>query len=245
MTEVLRVEGITKRYGDVTAVKDADLNVGQGDIVGLLGPSGAGKSTLLRIMDLLEPPDAGRVFYEGTEVDARRNDAVDTRRKIGMILQKPVVLNRSVANNLAYPLMIRGVDEDTIVARVEAELKRLGLEGRKEKNARTLSGGEMQRLCFARALMFEPEILLMDEFAANLDPANVAMLENSIKGYMSEDSRRSAVLITHNLFQAKRLCSRVAFMWGGELVEVADRDKFFESPSDPRTRAFVAGELVY
>ena len=245
MNESVRVETVTKRYKDVTAVKEVSLAASKGEVLGILGPSGAGKSTLLRLMDLLELPDSGSVIIRGKPVDATTNEAVGLRRSIGMVLQKPVVLNRSVANNLAYALQIRGWDEDRVIDKVRSELERFGLTNRTRKNARTLSGGEMQRLCFARAMISSPDILLLDEFAANLDPANVSLLEQRIRSYASEDAGRCVVLVTHNLFQAKRMCGRIALMWDGEVVEVADKGKFFENPDDERTAAFVKGELVY
>jgi tungstate transport system ATP-binding protein len=245
MTDAMSLVGVTKTYNDVTAVRDVSLSVARGEALGILGPSGAGKSTMLRLMDLLESPTEGSVYINQRKMVAESNAAVAERRRMGMILQKPVVLNRSVTNNLAYALMIRGADREAIQGRIEQELRRFGLYERRNKNARTLSGGEMQRLCFARAMLHEPQMLLLDEFAANLDPANVAMLEDSIRRFTSEDRQRSVVLVTHNMFQARRMCDRIAFMWNGELIEVAYKADFFERPSDERTAAFVRGDLVY
>ncbi len=245
MTEIIRLDAVTRRYKDVTAVKGVTVSASSGEILGVLGPSGAGKSTILRLMDLLESPDSGSVLIHRKPVDASTRQAAGLRRNIGMVFQKPVVLNRSVANNLAYALRIRGWDEDRIAEKVRSEMDRFGLKNRRGKNARTLSGGEMQRLCFARVMIHSPEILLLDEFAANLDPANVAMLEERVRHYAAEDHNRGVVLVTHNLFQAKRMCDRIALMWDGELVEVSPKNKFFENPDDERTAAFVRGELVY
>jgi tungstate transport system ATP-binding protein len=245
MSSAFRVMGVTKRYKDVTAVKEVFLDGNSGEILGILGPSGAGKSTLLRLIDLLESPDEGSVEIAGKKVTLHGGEACAVRRRIGMVLQKPVVFNRSVWNNLAYGLRLRGWDEDKIRKRVDEELEKLGLGDRKGKNARTLSGGEMQRLCFARSTIFEPDTLLLDEFAANLDPANVSMIENMVKEYAEQDRSRCVAIVTHNLFQARRLCDRVALMWNGEMVEVAERHKFFENPDDDRTASFVKGELVY
>lgn len=245
MTEAIVLDRVSKRYADVTAVKDVQLVALQNEIFGIVGPSGAGKSTALRLMDLLEEPSSGTVWIDGKIVSARSRNADAVRKRIGMVLQKPVVLNRSVENNLAYPLQIRGFSGEEVDARVEKELARFGLAQRREKNARTLSGGEMQRLCFARAMVHEPSLLLLDEFAANLDPANVALLEDEIREYISERSGRSVVLVTHNMFQARRMCDRVALMWGGEVIEVAEKRKFFENPDDERTAKFVRGDLVY
>ena len=244
MTDAISLQDVTKRYGDVTAVKQASLSVRKGEVFGIVGPSGAGKSTLLRLVDLLDAPDSGKILLGGKEVGVHMRAVHEVRKRIGMVLQKPVVLNRSVINNLAYPLRLRGWEEDRVLGRVRVELKRLGLEERARKNARTLSGGEMQRLCFARSTIHDPDLLLLDEFAANLDPANVALLENQTRQFMEKEDR-TVMLVTHNLFQAKRMCTRIALMWGGEIIEIADRKKFFENPDDERTAAFIKGELVY
>jgi tungstate transport system ATP-binding protein len=245
MSAAVDLKGVTKQFNDVTAVKGVNMSVAHGEIFGILGPSGSGKSTLLRIIDFLESPDSGTVSFDGVRIRAGTVAAGKKMRDIGMVLQKPVVLNRSVANNLAYSLLIRGWDEKRIDARVDEELKRFGLSDRRRKNARTLSGGEMQRLSFARSTVYGPKILLLDEFAANLDPRNVGLLEEQIRRYSSEDPSRTVVMVTHNIFQAKRLCTRLALMWDGEIVEISDKNEFFENPRDPRSAAFVKGDLVY
>ncbi|OGS57244.1 MAG: hypothetical protein A3K60_06135 [Euryarchaeota archaeon RBG_19FT_COMBO_56_21] len=245
MKTAIALEDVSKKYNGVVALKGASFAVSKGEVFGIVGPSGAGKSTILRIMDLLEAPTKGRLLIDGQYVAQTDARAETVRRNIGMVLQKPVVLNRSVANNLGYSLMIRGWDEHRIAEVVDAELKRLGLHGRRRTNARNLSGGEMQRLCFARATVHAPSMLLLDEFAANLDPANVSLLENQVQEYMREDGNRTVVIVTHNMFQAKRMCTRIALIWDGEIVEIADRKKFFENPEDARTAAFVSGESVY
>jgi tungstate transport system ATP-binding protein len=245
MTIAVELRSATKRFGDVVAVKDASIAIQKGELFGILGPSGAGKSTVLRLVDLLEVPDKGAVSINGEEVRCGSRRADEIRSRIGMILQKPVALNRSVANNIAYSLEIRDWGEEDIQKRVDEELEKYGLKDRRDKNARTLSGGEMQRLSFARSTVFGPEILLLDEFSANLDPKNVALMEDQISRFRKEDASRTVVMVTHNIFQAKRMCDRIALMWDGEIVEVADKKKFFEDPEDPRTAAFVKGEIVY
>jgi len=245
MTVAVELRGVSKSYGDVAAVRNVSFAAETGQVFGVLGPSGAGKTTLLRLIDLLESPDKGEVRLRNLRVSANARNAHLIRKGIGMVLQKPVVLNRSVANNLGYSMSIRGWDEKDIARVVSIELKKLGLEDRAKKNARTLSGGEMQRLSFSRATVFSPNLLLLDEFAANLDPRNVAMLEEMVRAYLAESRERAVVLVTHNIFQARRLCHQIALMWDGEIIEVADRQKFFESPDDERTAAFVRGDVVY
>jgi tungstate transport system ATP-binding protein len=245
MTVAVELRNVYKSYGDVSAVKGVSIAAETGQVFGVLGPSGAGKTTLLRLIDLLEAPDRGDVILGNLGVSANARNAHMIRKRIGMVLQKPVVLNRSVANNLAYSLVIRGWDQKDIARVVSQELKKLGLEGRAKKNARTLSGGEMQRLSFSRATVFSPDLLLLDEFAANLDPCNVALLEDMVRAFLAEDEKRAVVLVTHNIFQARRLCDRIALMWDGGLIEVADNKKFFENPDDERTAAFVKGDVVF
>jgi tungstate transport system ATP-binding protein len=245
MTIAVELRNVSKSYGEVAAAREVSFAAETGQVFGVLGPSGAGKTTLLRLIDLLESPDSGEVLIGNREVSASARDAHLVRERIGMVLQKPVVLNRSVAHNLGYSMSIRGWDEKDIAKKVSQELKRLGLEARARKNARTLSGGEMQRLSFSRATVFSPDLLLLDEFAANLDPRNVALLEEMVRAYLTERSDRAVVLVTHNIFQAKRLCHRIALMWDGEIIEVAEKEKFFESPDDERTAAFVRGDVVY
>jgi tungstate transport system ATP-binding protein len=241
----VELRGVTRRYKEVVAVRDASLTAMPGEVLGIVGPSGAGKSTLLRLVDLLEPPDKGDLLIEGEAVKFDSSKAAEIRRRIGMVLQRPVALNRSVRNNLAYALRIRGVEEEEIYRKVDQELKRLGLADRSLKNAKILSGGEMQRLCFARATISDPDILLLDEFAANLDPSNVSLLENQLKSFVADGKNKTVVIVTHNLFQARRLCDKVALMWDGRVVEVAGKDKFFQHPDDARTAEFVKGEVVY
>jgi tungstate transport system ATP-binding protein len=245
MNPNLALVDVSKRYGDVTAVKNVTMSVKEGEVFGIIGPSGAGKSTVLRLIDLLEKTDSGEVIVRGKQVSASSGNAHLVRAQMGMVLQKPVVLNRSVANNLAYSLRIRGWKEEDIAKKVDQELKKLGIEDRRTKNARTLSGGEMQRVTFSRATLFGPSILLLDEFAANLDPSNVALVEGMVRDYVAESPDRSVVLVTHNIFQAKRMCDTVALMWGGQMVEVAEKRKLFEDPADERTAAFIRGEVVY
>jgi tungstate transport system ATP-binding protein len=245
MTVVLEARNITREYGEVMAVQGVSLEARSGEILGIVGPSGAGKSTVLRIMDLLERPSSGFVRMMGRAVVADSKEADEVRLGIGMVLQKPVVLNRSVKHNLSYGLELRGVDPGLIEKKVDSELHRIGLAERITKNARTLSGGEMQRLSFTRATIYDPKLLLLDEFSANLDPKNVGIIEADVRRYLDADRSRAVVMVTHNMFQARRLCDRLALLWNGYLIETADKKSFFEAPQDERTAAFVRGDLVY
>ena len=154
------------------------------------------------------------------------------------------LLNRSVAANVAYGLNVRGKRGRLIEQSVAAVLAQVGLENLAKTSARTLSGGEAQRVALARALVVEPTVMLMDEPTANLDPYNVKLIEQIVTS-VNQERGTTIVLVTHNIFQAKRLAHRTAFLLDGRLVEITDTAAFFEQPADPRTAAFVQGEMVY
>jgi tungstate transport system ATP-binding protein len=144
--------------------------------------------------------------------------------------------------NVNYGLRLRGRKDSS--RPVEKALKQVGLEDLARQQARTLSGGEAQRVALARAMVVQPDVLLLDEPTANLDPYNVGLIED-IARTLNEERGTTLVLVTHNVFQAKRLAHRVALLLEGQIVEIADVDVFFRSPRDPRTAAFVRGEMIY
>ena len=158
-----------------------------------------------------------------------------------MVFQRPFLMSRTVFDNVAYGLRIRG---DSNPEAVWEALERVSLTKLAKAPANTLSGGEMQRVAVARALVIEPQVLLLDEPTANLDPYNARIIENLISE-QNQQFHTTIVLVTHNIFQARRLATRVGLMLNGELVEIAPKDTFFESPADPRTKAFLSGDLVY
>ena len=244
LNDLLRTEDLTREYETKTAVSDVSMSVNVGDIVGIMGPSGSGKSTLFRLINLLERPTKGRIFFDGEEISYSRPDVYLIRRKMALVLQKPAAMNRSVFNNVAYGLELRQLEKEEIQKRVDDYLERLGLTESKLRNARSLSGGEMQRMCFARSVIVEPKLILLDEFTANLDPQNISILEKAVRDFVKQEGR-AAIIITHNPFQAKRLCDRSALMMNGKLVEIGETWKIFNDPVDERTRAFVSGEMVF
>jgi tungstate transport system ATP-binding protein len=239
---VYRLEGITQRYGGRLVLDVPALEIQRGEALAVVGPSGCGKSTLLRLLNFLEAPAAGTIAFHNQTIADPTKLPLELRRHVTTVFQRPVLLSVSVLANAAYGLKLRG--ERDAYGRAHAALARLGLEHLANVPARTLSGGEMQRVALARALVIEPHVLLLDEPTANLDPANVQLIERAI----AETHRQrgaTIVLVTHNLFQARRLARRVALLLDGRLVEVADTATFFEHPRDPRTAAFVRGEMVY
>lgn len=235
---VYRLEGLRHRYGTRDVVDIPSLEIARGETLGLVGPSGAGKSTLLRLLQFLEAPREGRILFEGGPVP--HPAPVDLCRRITTVFQRPVMLDRRVRDNVAFGLRLRGHRDE---GRTAALLDRVGLARLADTSARTLSGGEMQRVALARAIAIAPEVLLLDEPAANLDPANVALVESIIR----DEQRRGTtiVLVTHNTHEARRLADRTLLLLDGRPVETGPTAAFFDAPADPRTRAFLAGELVY
>jgi len=239
---VYLAENLRVTYGRRTVLRVDQLTVRAGDLLGVVGPSGAGKSTLLRILALLEPPTEGVLYFGGSSEPVRWPPPLDLRRRITMVFQRPLLLSDSVFGNAAYGLRARGADN--VRPRVQQALDMVGLAHMAHAAAHTLSGGELQRVALARAIVLEPEVLLLDEPTANLDPYNVSVIEGALKR-LRRHNHTTIVLVTHNVFQARRLADRVMFLLDGECVETADAETFFESPKDPRTRAFVRGEMVY
>jgi tungstate transport system ATP-binding protein len=237
------VDNLTQKYGSRTVLRLPSLQIEPGEIFAVVGPSGAGKSTLLRLLAMLETPTQGQVtlHINGRSVSSATATIAD-RRQLVMVFQRPVLLSRSVRANVAFGLRIRGRRKSK--AQVERTLARVSLSNLIDADAHTLSGGEMQRVAVARALVLEPQVLLLDEPTANLDPYNVRLIEDLIRE-QHRDYGTTIILVTHNVFQAQRLATRVALMLDGELVEVAPAAAFFDAPRDPRTAAFVSGDLVY
>jgi tungstate transport system ATP-binding protein len=239
---IYALDGVTKTYGTRQVLRIESLEIHRGEVLGIVGPSGAGKSTLLRVLDFLEEPTTGQVRFNGCLVNGSGPPPLELRRQVTTVFQRPVLLSGSVFDNVAYGLRIRGYRN--VAPQVEAVLGQVGLTDFVRTSARTLSGGEMQRVALARAMVIQPRVLLLDEPTANLDPANVALIERIVTG-LNRIQGTTIVLVTHNVFQARRLARRVVLLLDGQIVEVAPTEAFFETPRDPRTAAFVRGEMVY
>ncbi len=244
MTLSLDLAGVTKRYGGRAVLDSVDVRVAPGEVFAIVGPSGAGKTTVLRCIDFLARPDGGAVRYDGREPPSDPAGLLGLRRRIGMMDQNPLLFRGSVFYNVSFGLCARGVEGPDLRVRSFRALEAVSMLPFLGAKASGLSGGEAQRVAFARAIVSRPDLLLLDEFTANLDPANARALEAAVRDY-NRSAGATVVLVTHNLFQAKRLAGRVALLMDGRIVETAPADEFFGSPKDPRTRAFVAGEFAY
>ena len=239
---IYRLQNVAKDYDGRRVLQVDNLKIGRGEIFGLVGPSGAGKSTLLRLFNFLESPTTGRIRFLDAEFGANQPMPLAYRRRVTTVFQRPVLLNRSVRSNVSYGLRLRG--QRNADRRVEAALEQVGLQQLMRQRARTLSGGEAQRVALARAIVLQPDVLLLDEPTANLDPYNIGLIEEIVQT-LNQERGTTVVLVTHNVFQAKRMAHRVAFLLDGQMVEDAGVERFFDAPQDPRTAAFVRGEMVY
>ena len=239
LNDLYELRAVKQIYAGRVVLDIEQLTISPGEIFAVVGPSGAGKSTLLRLLNFLELPTAGTILFDGQLVPP--DPPLALLRRATTIFQRPILLNRSVRDNVAYGLRLRGL---TLDGRVDETLNRVGLTPFAHQPARKLSGGELQRAALARALVLDPEVLLLDEPTANLDPYNVGLIETIVRE-QNRDRGTTVVLVTHNVFQARRLGSRAALLLEGKIVEVAPVEQFFETPRDPRTAAFVRGEMVY
>jgi tungstate transport system ATP-binding protein len=236
-----RLQQVSKKHSESFALRVEQLDIAAGEVLCLLGPTGAGKSTLLRLLSGIEPPTSGCILFEGRRLEGP-GTPLSVLRRIVMVHQQPLLLAGTVRFNVEYGLRLRGVDRGS--AKVDEILQRLGLATLAGQSARTLSGGQVQLVALARALVLEADALLLDEPTGHLDPARVALLEETI---LETQGRRKMTVVwaTHNLFQARRVSHRVGLLLNGSLVEAAPTQRFFENPTDERTAQFVQGKMVY
>ena len=239
-------------YGTHCAVQGVDLKADEGQITALVGPSGCGKSTFLktlnRLADLIPGCRVeGSVLLDGVEVHGANCDLLALRRRVGMIFQKPNPFPFSIRRNLTLPLLEHGLcPRGELEERVEEALRKVGLfdevKDRLDHPATALSGGQQQRLCIARALVLEPEIILLDEPCSALDPLASAVVEDLI---VSLRGRYTVLVVTHNLSQARRIADSVALFWvengAGTLIETGPTEQFFTRPKHRLTREYVTG----
>lgn len=239
---IYQLDHLVKGYAGKQVLSVDHLDIAGGEILALVGPSGAGKSTLLRLLNFLEAPDSGRLFYGAHEFGPGGAMGLAQRRQVTTVFQRPLLLNRSVRQNVAFGLRLRGQRDGH--AAIDRALELVGLADVAHQRARTLSGGEAQRVALARAMVIRPQVLLLDEPTANLDPYNVGLIEDIVQ-QINHEQGGTVVLVTHNVFQAQRLAHRVGLLLEGNLVEVGPAADFFGAPRDPRTAAFVQGRMVY
>jgi phosphate transport system ATP-binding protein len=254
---VFELGDVTVSYGPKPAVRGVTFDISVNQITALIGPSGCGKSTLIRCLNRMNDliPTAsveGKVLYHGQDLYAREVDPVEVRKRIGMVFQKPNPFPKSIYDNIAFGPRVLGMkgDMDDIV---EAALTHAALwdevKDRLKTNAYGMSGGQQQRLCIARCLAVEPDVILMDEPCSALDPISTGKIEDLMLDLKRE---YSIVIVTHNMQQAARVSDKTAFFTveldddehrSGRVVEFDSTDKIFTNPSDSRTEAYVTGKV--
>jgi phosphate transport system ATP-binding protein len=246
----IAVTGLDFFYGPTKVLKNVSLEIPEHRVTALIGPSGCGKSTFLRTLNRMNDiiPGAraeGQVLLDGENVIGRHVDVVQLRRRVGMVFQKSNPFPKSIYDNVAYGLVVNGVnDREFIAHRVEESLKSSALwdevKDRLRSSAMGLSGGQQQRLCIARALAVEPEVLLMDEPASALDPIATQKIEDLVD---SLKDRYTIVIVTHNMQQAARVSDFTGFFYLGELIEVGPTEKIFTNPDKPSTEDYITGRF--
>ena len=237
-------------YGDFHALKDISLRMPEHEITAYIGPSGCGKSTLLkslnRMNDLVEGCRiTGKITIDGQDIYDKKIDVNQLRKRVGMVFQQPNPFDMSIYDNVAYGPRIHGIKNRSALDQiVEKSLKGAGLwdevKDRLKRNAIGMSGGQQQRICIARALAVEPDILLMDEPTSALDPISTSAIEDLA---MELKEKYTIVIVTHNMQQAVRISDRTAFFYLGEMVEYAPTDQLFSNPQSKKTEEYITGRF--
>jgi phosphate transport system ATP-binding protein len=245
----LSLRNLTVWYGKQRALRNINLEIAPNQITTIIGPSGCGKSTLLKSLNrLLELNEGvrvqGQILLDGDDLYAREQDVTEIRSRIGLLAQKPFPLPMSIYDNVAYGPRIHGLANGNLDGIVQTRLEAVGLWDEVSERLRSpatgLSVGQQQRLCLARTLAVEPEVLLCDESTASLDPISARGVEALIR---SLKDRYTIVLVTHDIDQARRLADQVVFMWLGEVVECAPAQRFFAQPEEALTRQYLSREI--
>lgn len=240
---MIRIERLTKKFGDTHIIRETDLTIRKGGIFTFIGPSGSGKTTLIRLIDLLDRPTSGKIFFDGIDTEGSEQERLSIRRRMGMVFQKPAVLNTTVAKNVAFGLKFRGLPEAETQQKVKAALDLVGLPDFTDRRAITLSGGEMQRVALARAIVTEPEALLLDEPTANLDPVSSDLIEDLIVRINKKFST-TIIMSTHDMIQGQRLADRIGVIMDGKLVQTGTAGEIFYQPVAREIARFVGIDAI-
>jgi phosphate transport system ATP-binding protein len=249
-TPALTITDFSLRYGKSQALFDVSMKIPQGKITAIIGPSGCGKSTLLRSINRLNDliphvSVTGSIRFGDEEVYGARTDVMKLRKRLGMVFQKSNPFAKTIFENVVYSLRIAGVRKRSILAEVcERSLRGAALwdevKDRLHDGAMGLSGGQLQRLCIARAIAAQPEVLLMDEPCSALDPIATSRIEDLMEELKGQ---YTIVIVTHNMQQASRVSDYTAFMYLGRLIEYGPTETIFTKPVRPETEAYVTGRF--
>ena len=243
MDEVIRVEGLTKRFGQLEVLRGIDCSVAASEVVCVIGPSGSGKSTFLRCLNGLEEASGGRVLVRGVSVHDNATDVDALRSEIGMVFQRfNLFPHKTVLENITLaPTKVRGIDPKAAQERARDLLVKVGLLDKIDAYPNQLSGGQQQRVAIARALAMQPAIMLFDEPTSALDPEMVGEVL-SVMQTLAEEGM-TMVVVSHEMGFARRVADRVLFMDGGVIVEEGTPAAIFDSPREERTQRFLSNIL--
>jgi phosphate transport system ATP-binding protein len=247
---IVRVEDLSLHYGDMEALSEITMDFPRNQVTALIGPSGCGKSTFLRCLnrmnDLIDHVrTTGSIRLAGQEINDPALDVIELRRRVGMVFQKPTPFPKTIYENVAYGLRIAGIRQRRVLDEVvEESLKRAALweevKDRLHESALGLSGGQHQRLCIARAIAVDPEIILMDEPCSALDPRSTTRIEDLI-GQLR--GRYTIIIVTHNMQQAARVSDYTAFLYEGVLIEFGLTTRLFTNPARQETEDYITGRF--
>lgn len=246
----ITVENMNLHYGDFHALKNVNLNMQEKEITAFIGPSGCGKSTLLKSLNRMNDLVAGcriegSIRLDGEDIYDKRMDVNSLRKRVGMVFQKPNPFPMSIYDNIAYGPRTHGVRNKAVLDEiVETSLRQAAIwdevKDRLKKSALGMSGGQQQRLCIARALAVQPEVLLMDEPTSALDPISTSKIED-LAVELKKDY--TIIMVTHNMQQAARISDKTVFFLLGEVVEYGDTEELFSMPKDKRTEDYISGRF--
>ena len=240
---MISIKDLHKSFGDLDVLKGIDLHVDKGEIIAIIGPSGSGKSTILRCMNLLEEPTKGEIIFEGQNIADKKVNIDKVRQKIGMVFQNFYLFpHMTVQDNITLaPTKVKKISKEEAIKKSKYLLQRVGLTDKKNAYPAQLSGGQKQRIAIARALAMEPDMMLFDEPTSALDPEMVKEVLDVIKELANEGM--TMAIVTHEMGFAKEVADRVIFVDEGKIVEDDIPDKVFNSPTNERTKAFLAKVL--
>lgn len=239
MDEILHIKNLSKCYGDTKVLKNINISVKKGEVVVIIGPSGCGKSTLLRCLNGLEEIQEGEVLLDDQVVNPNKKNLSKNREKIGMVFQSyDLFPHLTILQNVTLaPIKVKKRNRREVEKEALELLERVGLRSKKDDYPRQLSGGQKQRVAIVRALIMHPEVLLLDEITAALDPEMVREVLDVVLDLAKEG--RTMVIVTHEMQFAKAVADRVTFLEGGKIVEEGDPKKLFEKPETDRLQRFL------
>lgn len=240
---LIETRDLCQRYQERDVLKKINIGVERGEVFTLIGPTGVGKTTLLRLLGLIDQPQSGKILINGMDTAVSGRSRLEMRRRLAFVLQKPVVFNASVFDNIASGLRWRGINKNEIRHRVDNLLDIVGLTDYRDRNARRLSGGEVQQVAIARAIAVEPDLLLLDEPTANLDPVAALRVEELIMRIIAQRAT-TIILATHDLAQGQRLADRIGVLVDGEIQQTGSYSDLFTSPINRAVARFVGVENI-